>query len=108
MAATTEWGRRDGRLVVQQHGHGVAARPIHCSVELLNGTVQPQAAVVELVAVHQVSWWQTGQIWRAARRSQRAWLVALASWKPQVGQEATQRPASGCSAGGHSLSTEGP
>jgi hypothetical protein len=105
MAATTGWGRQGGRLVVQQRGHGVAAQPIHGSVEFLDGAVQPQAAVVERVAVHQVSWWQTGQTWRAARRSQRAWLWALASWNPQVGQEATHWPASRCSAAGWSPSS---
>jgi hypothetical protein len=59
--------------------------------------VAPQ--VGELVA-HQATSWQTGQRRRAARRSQRAWLRALASRKPQLRQEATQRPASRCSAGG--------
>jgi hypothetical protein len=54
------------------------------------------------------SWWQTGQgRWRL-RRSQRAWLVALANWKPQVGQDATHWPASRCSAGGWSPSSMGP
>src|SRR6266508_2695422 len=54
---------------------------------------------VEFGADHQATWWQTGQTRWRLRRSHRAWLVAVASWNPQVGQEATQRPASRCSAG---------
>jgi hypothetical protein len=51
------------------------------------------------VVVHQVTWWQTGQVRWRLRRSQPAWVRALASWNPQVGQEATHRPATRCSAG---------
>jgi hypothetical protein len=84
--------------VVERGGHGVPAQPVRGPVELLQGAVQAQASVARAV-VHQVTWWQTGQARWRLRRSQRAWLRALASWKPQVGQEATQRPASRCSAG---------
>jgi hypothetical protein len=49
---------------------------------------------------HAPSWWQTGQIRRAARRSQRCWVRAVASWNPHEGQDATHRPCSRCSAGG--------
>jgi hypothetical protein len=49
---------------------------------------------------HEPSWWQTGQMRRAPRRSQRCWLRAVASWNPHEGQDATQMPWSRCSAGG--------
>jgi hypothetical protein len=84
--------------MVERRRSGVPAQPIQGPVELLQGAVQPQAPVAR-TAGHQATSLQTGQVRWRLRRSQRAWLVALASWKPQVGQEATQRPASRCSAG---------
>jgi hypothetical protein len=48
---------------------------------------------------HWPSWWQTGQTRRAARRSQRSCVRAVASWNPQVGQDATHIRCSRCSAG---------
>jgi hypothetical protein len=45
------------------------------------------------------SWWQTGQRRRAARRSQRSWVRAVASWNPHDGQDATHMPWSRCNAG---------
>jgi hypothetical protein len=86
------------RLVRPDAAMDLEAKVAHELVEL-----QVQGA---LGGRHQATWWQTGQWVRAARRSQRAWLWALASSNPQAGQEATQRPASRCSAGGRSWSTE--
>jgi hypothetical protein len=45
------------------------------------------------VSCQRPSWWQTGQVRRLARRSQRAWVRALVSRQPQVGQLAIQMPA---------------
>jgi hypothetical protein len=68
-------------------------------------TIEPATEPSSGSFMPHASWWQTGQgRWRL-RRSQRAWLVALANWKPQVGQDATHWPASRCSAGGWSPSS---
>ena len=57
-----------------------------------------------LTGGHQApSWWHTGQTRRAARRSQRCWVLAVASWNPHDGQDATHMPCSRCNAGGGGL-----
>jgi hypothetical protein len=56
------------------------------------GLVRVEDGLGAWPAAHQTTSRQTGQARRRLRRSQRAWVRALASWKPQVGQEATQRP----------------
>jgi hypothetical protein len=84
--------------LVQRRGRGVPPQPVNGLVELGNRAVQPQASVAR-PGGHQVTWWQTGQARWRLRRSHPAWVRAVASWNPQVGQEATQRPASRCSAG---------
>jgi hypothetical protein len=57
--------------------------------------------VQDLAGGHQwPSWWQTGQVRRLARRSQRCWVLALASWNPHDGQDATHMRCSRCNAGG--------
>src|SRR5215204_4506012 len=50
-------------------------------------------------AAHQTTSLQTGQARRRLRRSQRAWVRAMVSWKPHMGHEATQRPCSRCRVG---------
>jgi hypothetical protein len=93
--------------VVERGWVGVEAERVHGLADLGNRAVQPQV-LVGRVDGHQATSWQTGQVRRRLRRSARAWVAAVASWNPQVGQEATHRPASRCSAAGWSPSSTGP
>jgi hypothetical protein len=63
------------------------------------GLVEVERGSVVAEAGHHGNSWQTGQTRRRLRRWQRAWVRALASWNPHVGQEATQTPWSRCRAG---------
>jgi hypothetical protein len=85
---------------------GARPPPVGGGAGLLAERVDRDAAdvggveVQDLAGGHQApSWWHTGQMRRAPRRSQRCWLRAVASWNPHDGQDATHRPWSRCSAG---------